>query len=297
MLPVLILVFCVEKLLSANRPRTAFEALGDKVFKVSGALLIIILNGIGTGHESDAPLQSSWHISRMFKAISSDVLVPRSELAGLEFAYYEILRDGDYGTPTLFEDILNSPESFMELICMAYKPRHSKLEPIPENMQGAVQIASSLLHHGGGTPGRDSNGNIDSDKFFRWIKKVRELANEHDRSEITDLTIGAWLSDWPFNKSLKVWPEFAIANLLDQDDCENIRRGFSTGVHNSRGISSRSPYDGGNQERTIANKFNSFAASWANENPNVAAMIEDIAKSFEYDARRHDDDALWTQET
>jgi hypothetical protein len=31
--------------------------------------------------------------------------------------------------------------------------------------------------------------------------------------------------------------------------------------------------------------------------PNVAALIESIAKSYEQQAKRHDEDGLWTQES
>ncbi|ABA57200.1 hypothetical protein Noc_0681 [Nitrosococcus oceani ATCC 19707] len=291
------LIFCIEKLLSANRPRAAFEALGNRAADVPSSLLTKILEGIGASQEKDAPLPQPWNISRLFTALSQAGQLSQSELASLEFVYYKILHREEYGTPNLFAEILNSPESFIELICLVYKPRNSESEPIPESMQGTAQTAGSLLHNGRGIPGRDSNGVIDPKIFFGWVKKARELANEKDRLAVTDLTIGTWLSDWPCNKNLEFWPDKVIAELLDRDDCEDIRRGFSIGVQNSKGVSSRNPYDGGNQEREIANKFKAFAATWGDEKTNLSAMIEDIAKSFEHQARSHDDDALWTQES
>lgn len=185
----------------------------------------------------------------------------------------------------------------MELMCLAYKPQHSDPEPIPENMQGVARTASSFLHSGYGIPGRVPNGMIDPEVFFAWISKVRELAKAKDRLAVTDLTIGGWLSDWPCKKDSEIWPDPVIAKLLDQDDCEDIRCGFSTGVRNSRGVSSRMPYDGGDQERKIANKFKVFTAGWRDQKPNLAAMIEDIAESFEREAKRHDDNSRWKQES
>ncbi|ADJ29266.1 hypothetical protein [Nitrosococcus watsonii] len=291
------LIFCIEKLLAVNRPRTAFEALGHRAAEVPSSLLMQMLKDLGAGKEPDAPLPQPWNISRLFTALSQAGQLSQSELASLEFGYYEILHREEYGTPNLFAEIFNSPESFIELICLVYKPRNSESEPIPESMQGAAQTAGSLLYNGRGIPGRASNGKIDSVIFFEWIKKVRELANEKDRLAATDSTIGTWFSDWPCNKNLEFWPDKVIAELLDQDDCEDIRQEFSIGVQNSKGVSSRNPYDGGNQEREIANKFKIFAATWRDEKPNLSAMMEDIAKSFEYQARSHDDDARWTQES
>lgn len=291
------LTFCIEKLLAAGRPRVAFEALGDRGADVDSGLLVQLLECLGTEQEPDAPLPHSWNISRLFSILAKAGQLSQSELASLEFSYYEILHREEYGTPNLLAEIWRSPEFFMELMCLAFKPRHSDPEPVPENMQGAAQTAGSLIHNGRGIPGSNADGVIDPEVFSGWIRSVRKLAQKQDRAAVTDLTIGAWLSDWPCEENPDSWPTSIIADLLDQGDCEDIRRGFSTGVHNSRGVTSRMPYDGGDQEREIANKFRTFAAGWGDQKPNLAAMIEDIAKSFEHDARRHDDDARWTQES
>jgi len=56
------------------------------------------------------------------------------------------------------------------------------------------------------------------------------------------------------------------------------------------------PYDGGEQERKVAEEFKRFSIQWKDSKPNVAAMIESLARSYEQDARRHDEDGLWAQE-
>ena len=291
------LTFCIVKLLAAERPRTALAALGDRGGDVPSGLLVQLLQDLGAGHEPDAPFPQVWDISRLFSTLAKAGRLSQSELARLEFSYYEILHREEYGIPNLLAEIWSSPQFFMDLICLAYKPRHSAPEPIPENMQDAAITARTLIDNRRGIPGSDSDGFIDPEAFSEWIYSVRKLAHEQDKSVETDLTIGAWLSDWPFKNNLDSWPAPVIADLLDQDDCEDIRRGFSTGVCNSRGVSSRMPYDGGDQEREIANKFRTFGAAWEGQKPNLAMMIENIAKSFEHDSRHHDDDARWMQES
>jgi len=290
------LSFCMEKLLAASRPRTAMEALGDRATELPSDLLIQMLKGIAAGQEDNAALAESWHIARVFEALSKTDC-SQSEMVSLEFAYYPILEHDTYGVPHLMAEILSVPESFMELICLAFKPRNAEGEPIPENLHTAAETAGSMIHRGRGVPGKKSNGEIDSELFFSWINRVRDLAKEKDREAVTDLTVGAWLSDWPLNKNLECWPDPVIATLLDQDDCEDIRRGFHTGVHNSRGVTSRRPYEGGDQERIVAEEFRRFSIHWKDSKPILAAMIESIAKSYEFDAQRSDDDSLWSQET
>ncbi|WP_411198800.1 hypothetical protein [Thalassolituus sp.] len=290
------LSFCIEKLLDSDRPKTALEAMGDRAEELSSYTLIRILKEIVGGQEEHSAFPRSWHITRLFKALSKKDC-DKSEIISLEFAYYLVLKNDKYGTPHLIEELLSNPESFMELMCIVFKPRHSEREPLAEHLQSVAETAGSLIHDGHGVPGKTSCGEIDRELFFNWVNGVRKLAKEKDREVVTDLTIGAWLSNWPINKDLQCWPEQAIAELLDQDDCEDIRRGFHTGVRNSRGVTSRSPYDGGAQERKVSGEFRNFSSHWESSKPNLTAMIESLAKSFEYEAQRHDEDGLWNQES
>lgn len=289
------LSFCMEKLLNAGRPRTAMEAIGARAPDLPGELLIQMLKGIASGQESNAPLPRSWHIARIFKALSEKEC-SQSELVSLEFAYYKVLESDEHGAPHLMAEILSEPASFMELIYLVFRPHSAEPEPIPENLHASAETAGSLLHNGRGVPGRGSNGNINIELFFKWINRVREVAKDKDREAVTDLTVGTWLSDWPLNKNLECWPDPVIAELLDKDDCNDIRRGFRTGVYNSRGVTSRMPYDGGKQEREVAEEFRHFSTHWKDSKTNVAAMIESLAESYEQEARRHDEDGLWAQE-
>ena len=218
-------------------------------------------------------------------------------MVSLEFIYYQLLKRDKYGAPHLMAEILGEPDSFMELICLAYNPHNTARDPLPEHLQTAARTASSLLHEEHGVPGMNHAGEINSELFFSWINRVRELAKDNDREAITDLTIGAWLSDWPLNKNVECWPHPIIADLLDQDDCKDIRRGFKTGVRNTRGVTTRMPYDGGTQERQVSEKFRYLANHWKDIKPNVAIMIEALAKSYEYEAQMHDEDGLWNQES
>ncbi|MGB3424039.1 MAG: hypothetical protein WBF84_17530 [Castellaniella sp.] len=289
------LLLCMEKLLAVGRPRTAMDAMGDRASEIPNELLMRMLRGIAAGQEENVSLPNAWHISRVFKALS-EAECSHSEMVSLEFSYYPMLVHDKYGTPHLMKEVLGNAKSFMELICLAYKPCNTEGEPQAEHLRAAAQTAGSLLHNGRGTPGTSPDGEVDREQFFSWINRARELAREKDRETVTDLTIGGWLSEWPLSKNLECWPDPIIADLLDQDDCEDIRRGFYTGVYNSRGVTSRMPYNGGAQERRVAEEFRRFSSYWQNSKPNLAAMIESLAKSYEHEARWHDEDGLWIQE-
>ncbi|MCQ7061571.1 hypothetical protein MRO53_24415, partial [Escherichia coli] len=47
----------------------------------------------------------------------------------------------------------------------------------------------------------------------------------------------------------------------------------------------------------VSEKFRYLANHWKDTKPNVAIMIEALAKSYEYEAQMHDEDGLWNQES
>src|SRR5690554_7807489 len=81
----------------------------------------------------------------------------------------------------------------------------------------------------------------------------------------------------------------------DQDENEDIRQGFHSGACNSRGVTCRSPYDGGQQERDVAKQFRFFASYWEDSKPSLTELINSLAKSYAYEAREHDSDGRWSQ--
>ncbi len=64
---------------------------------------------------------------------------------------------------------------------------------------------------------------------------------------------------------------------------EEMRQGFIIGTHNKRGMTSRSPWDGGEQERDLAAHYRSHAEKLYVAQPNVANLLDKIARSYEHD--------------
>lgn len=288
------LLLCVEKLLAADRPRTAIAAIGDRAAELPREILIQMLKSIVAGQEGRTALPSTWYFSRVFKALVEKGCA-QLEMARLEFSYYSILQHDEYQTPNLISEILSNPLFFMELVCLVYKS-HKSDSDIPEHLRSAAETAGALLSTGRGVPGKKPDGSIVREQFFSWVHNVREIAAGNGREVITDQIIGTWLSDWPLNKKLDCWPSLIIAELLDQDNHEEIRQGFHMGVFNSQGVTCRMPYDGGNQERKIAAEFRRFSNHWQDSKPNLAELIESLAKSYDQHAQRSDESGLWAQE-
>jgi hypothetical protein len=186
--------------------------------------------------------------------------------------------------------MLSDPALFFEFITLVYRRHNGPPEPVDESLRAAADAAGSVLHNGRGVPGIRNDGSIEHLSFESWVDSVRTLSKEQDRAEVTDLVIGQWLSSVP-PSSDGTWPPTVVRYLLEREDADDIRRGFAIGVRNNRGITSRAYDEGGTQERALADKYRNYATDIHTSHPRVAVMLENIANSYESEARQADVDA------
>jgi hypothetical protein len=85
-----------------------------------------------------------------------------------------------------------------------------------------------------------------------------------------------------------IWPHEALRQTLDLPQHEDIRRGLHTGMINKRGVTSRAYYDGGAQERGLAEDYQRHATALQNAYPLLAAALQAMVAFYAQDARRED---------
>src|SRR5205085_8032431 len=104
-----------------------------------------------------------------------------------------------------------------------------------------------LLHTWQQVPGRGDKGPINTDALKEWVNRAREAAQGSGLETIVDERIGQILAYAPEGED-GAWPDFAVRELIEVSGNRAIERGVETGVYNQRGISTRSPTEGGRQE-------------------------------------------------
>ena len=280
----------VEQLIKRGRARSAFQLVMYEPDHVDSLLLKVVLEAIRSGAEPDGPLPDGWHIGKAINAIEAAGKAPRRDLAMLEFAFFRVLEHTEHGAKNLYSELLSDPALFIECVRLVYKPRNSEPESVSDSLKAAAEVAWHILHSGRGVPGTMPEGSVDGVELKRWVVEVRRLAAESDRAAVADLTVGEWLSDCQ-PESDGTWPPSVIAEVLDDDQYEDMRRGFYAGTLNNQGVTSRAMGEGGAQERAQAARFRERAAAVANRFPRVAEVLNSIAKHYEHDARREDDEA------
>ena len=70
-----------------------------------------------------------------------------------------------------------------------------------------------------------------------------------------------------------------------------IGNGFVVGTHNLRGVTTRGAFDGGDQERTLADKYAEWASAIVSKWPHTAGLLRRIADSYQREAQMNDQQA------
>lgn len=281
--------FVLRRLLEAKRPKSALQCCRFDLEKVDAKLLFDMLSGLLRGEEPDGPRLDSWYFGQIFERLEQSGDIEKTALIQLEFNLFPALGYGNEArAKVLYEAVMSDPAIFAELITILYKPKHREdEEPVSEAMQTMATHAWNILHHCTRQPGTGSDGEIDGEAFLRFIDEARDLCEKADRLAVCDVTLGEILAYGPADAD-GTWPCAPTRHVLDRLGMEDMRQGFVVGTHNKRGMTSRSPWDGGNQERELAMYYREQAAAVQAAQPHVAAMLEEIAVSYEHEAHRED---------
>lgn len=286
------LPFVLQRLLEAKRPRTALQCCQHAEALTDQKLIFSVLQQFMAGEEPDGSMIDSWHLGEMLEQLEKCGEIEKLALIQLEFGLFPALGYGQEArAATLYDSVMSEPSLFAELISLVYKPRRQAgEEPPTEAERMAASNARKILRACTRMPGTRTDGSIDADDFTRFIDSVRDLCRQSDRLTVCDLTLGEILAHAPADED-GTWPFSPARNLLDRLELEDVRRGFCTGSFNKRGVTSRSPWDGGGQERDLATNYRNQAERVQYSHPNVAAMLESIAKNYEHHGKHEDDEA------
>ncbi len=214
-------------------------------------------------------------------------------VAAIEWRYYRALRhDSDFKAPNLYRELAQNPDFFVSLVELAFKPAHAPPETRPESSDADRQRAlnaHSLLRSWPSSqisPGVDEDGELNEEKLNSWVDRARNRLEEVDRAVIGDEMIGKALAVSPPDPGGE-WPSLAVRQLLERLQSDDIELGLHVALRNQRGVTSRSPTDGGDQERQLVATYREKSRNFSRW-PRTGAIFEELAASYESDAALHD---------
>ena len=159
-----------------------------------------------------------------------------------------------------------------------------------EQERARAEAAYHLLRSASIVPGTQDDGTIDLAKLLEWVDEARRLLEERKRLEIGDQCIGHILHHAKHVDD-ELWPPQVIRDLLEKLRSDDIELGLEIAARNARGVTSRSPTSGGEQERQIMNRYLAQARRVQLKWPRTARMLRRIAQAYASEAQMNDRDA------
>ncbi|MBX4974331.1 hypothetical protein HJB73_12880 [Rhizobium lentis] len=285
----------IQNYLKVSRPAAALQA-SHRIIKAvpSNVLLTMLRLLLKEANPHEFGQMTGYYVESVFKELDDRQDVEVSDLAQLEYALFPIMERRPRKL-VIHRLMAQDPAFYMSLIKSVFRPA-TKPEKTPEadtddNSQQQREKWRNdyrLLSEFHTLPGHEHD-TINYDTLKAWVLKVRQLGAEEDRATITDLYIGHVLAHAPEDKD-GAWPHIAIRKLLEALACKDIERGMVTERRNMRGVYSKSLYEGGKQEREIAQRYRHWSQATA-AFPATSMMLERIAEGYERDAVLEDERA------
>ncbi|WP_255319404.1 helix-turn-helix domain-containing protein [Acetobacter indonesiensis] len=248
----------------------------------------------GNGDSNEATMFQHY-VTEALSVLDKREDVDRNALVMLEWNYLQLLEHSRRPAKVLLRALSEQPSLFIEMLKAIFRPSEESgiVDPEPANFEQARAVANQayrLLSLWDRLPGTRDNGTIDGQVLETWVKEARFLAKEVGRQDIADDKIGQMLSASPMGADGN-WPAEPVREVLDLFHSKPMLEGFYIGKSNRRGVTSRLPQDGGEQERVLAAQYRTWAEAISFEHPHTAKALNGLAERYDWDAQRHDEDA------
>ena len=240
-----------------------------------------------------------YDIVRLFEKLDESDAVGDDVIARLEWQlasalphFVSALINGGRANLSLYREITREPALFADLIALAYKRSDGQIEAASDEQaaQVSTEILTEIILGEGEVPGKTKDGTVDYEILSAWVNEARRLCSERGRSGVCDNFIGYLLAKAPAGAD-GVRPCEAVRDLLDSIGSLSVGDGFMAGTHNLRGITTRGAFEGGHQERTLADEYREQAVTIASKWPYTASLLRRVADSYQHEARRNDREA------
>ncbi len=290
-------IYGLEKLVSVKRH---FSALGTAAMfakEVPPRFIVELLRKAALEKGIDNfRIIDPWDIDELFIALDQSKEAKWDEIVKLEWLYLPILaRVGGTRPPrNLHQELSMNHEFFAEVIKWIYKPanenNNEEEELSIELKEQRARLAGKLLYTWKIVPGSDCSGKIDYQKLKTWIEKTREVCKKQYRLRVCDEHIGQVLVNAMPDENGN-WPPEEVCRIIDEVGSKDLDNGFIVGLFNKRGMVTKSTFEGGNQERKLARRYQGYAEKWATNFPKTSAILKKVAEDYENDAKREDEQA------
>ena len=283
----------VRELVAAGRPFTAVELLGVHLDKhtVPTELIVELLDAAAADTcEYDRPTQHFAYFAGILLDSLVEAAFDEAEIGRLEWRLLPAVDRFVRPPEALGRLLCDNPAFFAEVLTVAYG---SEEDSSPDDANRAdrdlAMNAFAVLQSWDTVPGQREDGSVDKMRLRDWIDAALDAITQRDRRQVGLTVVGQMLSASPPDPD-GTWPCAPIRSIIEDLKEKSLESGFFTGVRNSRGVVTKNVNEGGAQERTLAQRYDGYAAAISMTHPRTARLLRAIADSYRHDGRLEDAD-------
>lgn len=283
------LAFAIDQLIEHGRPHAAIHCLNTMRHLKQSPNVTQSIKALMAALFSSEPSYSMnvYHIVELIKVLQENLEVPEDDLFRVEWAYLPLLDRHHRASPKLLENRLASdPDFFCEVIRLIYRSKKSEATATEssEETKAMATNAWRLLHEWRTPPGMQKDGSFKGEHFSTWLRRVKEICTESGHLEVALVNVGEILIHGPADPD-GLWINHVVADALNARDAEDMRRGFRTGIFNSRGVHWVDPT--GKPEWELAGQYRQKAEEVENAGyQRLAGTLRNLSESYVCDAER-----------
>lgn len=275
-----------KKLLLVKRPNAVIRCLGASLHQQKNIPIDVavqsLLDSLKDGSDSQ---EADIHLTiELIKALQDSESVDSDSLTKIELAYAKALNKYNDASPRHIESRLaHQPDFFCECIRLIYRSEKNDENPELTNQQKALASnVYEILSNWEIVPGTTNDG-FDPGMWTRWLDEVKRISTESGHLTVALLTLGNVLVHAPADPS-GLWIHEAIAGSMNVRDADPLRKGYTTGLFNSRGVHG---FTAGKEELALAEQYRLKAhAVEAKGFTRLATALRGLAGSYEHQAER-----------
>ncbi|TDH23442.1 hypothetical protein EXU57_16665 [Segetibacter sp. 3557_3] len=264
--------------------------------ELPSVIVVEVLTKAAIDQASEDYRVRSNEIQMLFELFDRRQDVEPQLLLQLEWFYLPTLASYGYARSPkhLHKELAKNPNFFIEVFKWVYKSENDEtnkeqVNMVDEQTHARGMQAYDLLRTWRQIPGLEDNLMINEAFLWAWIEQVRNFAESYGRLNTADAYIGEVLTGFPRNDA--VWPPDAICKVIETINTDSLKNNFYTAIINSRGVTTRGAFEGGNQERVLANYYRNLSQLHQNRFPAVASIFEHLTVRYEEDAKKEDESA------
>ncbi|RAO32695.1 hypothetical protein ONO23_03113 [Micromonospora noduli] len=239
------------------------------------------------------PLPRQYTIGRLLDRLEA-AGADNTLLANLEW-FYQPLLEHSRRPIALHRELARDPARFIGLVSLMYRPDPDTGANSADE-EANEESASSRAFSAAWTVLREWRtplpGSVDgylptTEDMLRWAESVREMLTASDRAQVLPIVLGDALSGAVADED-GTWPSEPVRDVLEILGDADLDEHLAIARMNQRGVTTRGLYDGGTQERALADQYSAAADRVRDRWPRSGALLDGLSRSYRDDARRED---------